>query len=77
VHLDPVFFLHHTNLDRLWWQWQNTAQGGRVNAYQGKANNNTDIRATLMDVLDVGGLSRSLQVADVMETTQGLFCYTY
>ena len=19
---DPVFFLHHTNLDRLWWVWQ-------------------------------------------------------
>lgn len=19
---DPVFFLHHTNLDRLWWEWQ-------------------------------------------------------
>ncbi|KXT05546.1 hypothetical protein AC578_3684 [Pseudocercospora eumusae] len=19
---DPVFFLHHTNLDRLWWSWQ-------------------------------------------------------
>lgn len=19
---DPMFFLHHTNLDRLWWEWQ-------------------------------------------------------
>lgn len=19
---DPIFFLHHTNLDRLWWEWQ-------------------------------------------------------
>lgn len=19
---DPIFFLHHTNLDRLWWDWQ-------------------------------------------------------
>lgn len=33
---DPIFFLHHTNLDRLWWEWQKldlparlTDMGGR------------------------------------------------
>ncbi|KAH0430728.1 amino acid transporter [Colletotrichum camelliae] len=33
---DPLFFLHHTNLDRLWWEWQQanlttrlTDMGGR------------------------------------------------
>lgn len=19
---DPIFYLHHTNLDRIWWNWQ-------------------------------------------------------
>lgn len=22
INIDPIFFLHHTNLDRLWWNWQ-------------------------------------------------------
>ncbi|KAK0548762.1 cytochrome c oxidase subunit 1, partial [Tilletia horrida] len=29
---EPMFFLHHANIDRLWWAWQNgetTARGGR------------------------------------------------
>ena len=28
---DPVFWLHHANLDRLWWAWYNSAAGNHQN----------------------------------------------
>lgn len=28
---DPLFFLHHTNLDRLWWNWQQASPENRTN----------------------------------------------
>ena len=28
---DPVFWMHHANLDRLWWEWYNSAQGNHQN----------------------------------------------
>ncbi len=24
---DPLFWMHHANVDRIWWQWQQSAQG--------------------------------------------------
>jgi tyrosinase len=24
---DPIFWMHHANIDRIWWQWQQSAQG--------------------------------------------------
>lgn len=24
---DPIFWMHHANIDRLWWEWHGTAQG--------------------------------------------------
>lgn len=29
---DPLFFLHHTNLDRLWWDWQRVDPDARTYA---------------------------------------------
>lgn len=28
---DPVFWMHHANLDRLWWQWYNSPAGNHQN----------------------------------------------
>jgi len=28
---DPVFWMHHANLDRLWWVWYNSPQGNHQN----------------------------------------------
>lgn len=33
---DPLFFLHHTNLDRLWWQWQSANLSSRLNEMGGR-----------------------------------------
>lgn len=33
---DPLFFLHHTNLDRLWWQWQQANLSSRLTEMSGR-----------------------------------------
>lgn len=33
---DPLFFLHHTNLDRLWWQWQSASLPARLEEMGGR-----------------------------------------
>lgn len=38
---DPLFFLHHTNLDRLWWKWQEANLSSRLTDMSGR-NTPTD-----------------------------------
>ncbi|PQE17834.1 di-copper centre protein [Rutstroemia sp. NJR-2017a WRK4] len=75
---DPVFFLHHVNIDRLWWEWQQEDPEHRLLAYSGHAPKPAaSPTVQLTDMLSVGELKRQVSVKDVMQTDNGLFCYQY
>ena len=75
--LDPVFFLHHTQIDRLWWTWQHQDSGKRIVEYIGKAHNDSDQGASLVDVLDMSNLAPQTMISEVMNTEFDLLCYRY
>lgn len=72
---DPIFFLHHTMVDKIWWQWQQQNPQNRTFAYQGVRNDGQN--ATLNDVLPMLGLAPEGVVRDYMNTKGGVLCYTY
>ncbi|KAK1772866.1 hypothetical protein QBC33DRAFT_584298 [Phialemonium atrogriseum] len=87
---DPLFYLHHANMDRLWNQWQRGKWGRRKGDITGPDtmfaypyNFNGDIpykNITLDTVLNYRELlptSRPVKIKDVMDTESGRFCYKY
>lgn len=67
--LDPIFWLHHANIDRLWEVWLGQG-GGRVNP--------TEERWLNMWFKVGGGVSAAtLTVRDVLDTTQPPLTYHY
>lgn len=73
---DPVFYLHHAQLDRLWWLWQQE-QPSRTMEYNGRENGHSEVQASLNDTLPMHGLAREARVEEVMDTKGGLLCYRY
>ncbi|KAI9711766.1 MAG: hypothetical protein M1820_001911 [Bogoriella megaspora] len=75
---DPVFLLHHTQLDRLWWLWQTANTSKRKWQYEGlAAHNETNSSASLEDFLPLGGLAPDVRVSDIIDTQGNLLCYRY
>jgi tyrosinase len=76
---DPYFFLHHAQIDRTWWIWQNQDLKTRQNAMVGATTlfNPNSANATLGDLLDLGVLAPKIAIRDAMSTLSDQFCYTY
>ncbi|KAK3309387.1 uncharacterized protein B0T15DRAFT_481108 [Chaetomium strumarium] len=75
---DPLFFLHHTQVDRLWWLWQQQDPAARTTAFGGPRTQDEDsLEATLEDVMPFLGLAEDVQVSELMTTQSGRLCYVY
>ncbi|KAK8097638.1 Tyrosinase [Apiospora kogelbergensis] len=75
---DPLFWLHHVQLDRLWWLWQEEDARARQNDYsESEQQPSSSGPANLADVLQYEGLARAIRVGDVMTTESGPLCYRY
>lgn len=80
---DPLFYLHHTNMDRAWWSWQTRNRKERLNDVSGPLvaqdySNEKGGNATLDTIIHIGTtVNITARVGDVMDIQDGLLCYTY
>lgn len=80
---DPAFYLHHSQIDRVWWIWQNL---NAKTAFSEKGISGTgtfldappSANTTLETPIDLGYAWKDVvKMKDLMSTTSGPFCYTY
>ncbi|RYP91186.1 hypothetical protein DL770_002663 [Monosporascus sp. CRB-9-2] len=77
---DPVFFMHHAFVDRMWKVWQNQAQW-RWTTISGCAapgqNGQPCPPLTLDTVLTTHGIRPDVRVRDILDTEAAFLCYKY
>ncbi|KAF2840994.1 Di-copper centre-containing protein [Patellaria atrata CBS 101060] len=75
---DPAFYLHHANIDRTWWTWQNMDIAKRTLALAGNTTLGGDRPTRLEDNMDIGVNAGEIKIKDAMNTIGGApFCYIY
>lgn len=75
---DPLFYLHHANLDRLWWQWQQLNPTERLTDISGPDSQGpAATNVTLQYEIDMGKLALKVKIADVMHIGRRALCYSY
>lgn len=74
---DPYFFLHHAQIDRTWWIWQNQDIANRQNAMEGPTFILGGGVTSPTDILNLGTLAPPITIAQALSTTAGPFCYIY
>ncbi|KAM0542966.1 hypothetical protein ACHAPJ_012523 [Fusarium lateritium] len=74
---EPLFFLHHANVDRVWAKWQGR-NATRLADYTGFKDADKSIQADKADTMPVLRLADDEPIVeDYMDTKAGPLCYTY
>ncbi|RMY69780.1 hypothetical protein D0863_06241 [Hortaea werneckii] len=77
---DPVFFIHHSMIDRIYSVWQNLDWDEREDAIEGTStllNSPPTADMELSDVLSFGLVAEDKTFGDLMDTMAGPYCYRY
>ncbi|KAK7706673.1 hypothetical protein SLS64_007504 [Diaporthe eres] len=78
---DPLFYLHHAFIDRLWWQWQNEDIDTRLYEIGGyttyPASDGGNTTTTLEFGLQLLGVWDDKVVGDVMDLHNSFLCHEY
>ncbi|KAJ7931271.1 tyrosinase [Mycena leptocephala] len=75
---DPVFYLHHANLDRIWWSWQQLDLPKRLFDVSGRSSVDPPfVNITLGFELKMLNLAPLVPIRDVMDPRSEPSCYTY
>ncbi|TLD27844.1 Di-copper centre-containing protein [Venturia nashicola] len=76
---DPLFFLHHGNLDHIFWKWQQkdlktrlSQVGGPIIPFDYSGQN-----VTLDFEINIGKLAGNATLKDLLDTQGKTLCYTY
>ncbi|KAK7962896.1 uncharacterized protein PG986_003721 [Apiospora aurea] len=77
---EPLFWLHHSMADRVWWIWQNQKPVERAFQVAGTRTMNNkppSDDATVDDTFDMGYNGGEVVLKDLVSTVAGPYCYIY
>ncbi|KAK8000725.1 hypothetical protein PG990_013325 [Apiospora arundinis] len=77
---EPLFWLHHGMVDRVWWTWQNQKPVERAFQVAGTRtmnNNPPSDNVTIEDTFDMGYNGGEVVIKDLVSTVAGPYCYIY
>ncbi|KAL0569491.1 hypothetical protein V5O48_012473 [Marasmius crinis-equi] len=76
---DPLFYLHHSTIDKIWWDWQMADPDNRLHDISGRTTIDPPYQNLTLDFpLKNAGLAPLTEsVASVMDLRNELLCYSY
>ncbi|KAJ2921487.1 hypothetical protein H1R20_g15607, partial [Candolleomyces eurysporus] len=75
---DPLFYLHHGNLDRIWWRWQMADPTNRLYALSGPTTQNPPFTNITLDFkMPFTTIAQPLAVREVMDIESEPSCFQY
>ncbi|KAI9374215.1 hypothetical protein BJX61DRAFT_541049 [Aspergillus egyptiacus] len=76
---DPLFYLHHCNLDRILWEWQQQDLDTRLHQVGGPIEpmDYGGANVTLDFTVNIGALAGDATLEQLLDTRGDVLCYTY